>query len=162
VCAQYKHQYTAKFFLDILSNGTCYYVSEAYGGCIDDRTLTKVCGFLKLLEAGQDALADKGFLVHDLLAEVACVLFVPPKMRPNRHQQPTQEERQTSKVAQKRIFVESGVGRIRFFNIFDHRVRISNIHLISDIVYVCAMMTNFNRPYLPINRAIADAGADEH
>mmetsp|Transcript_4417 Transcript_4417/g.12817 ORF Transcript_4417/g.12817 Transcript_4417/m.12817 type:complete len:384 (+) Transcript_4417:872-2023(+) len=129
--SEYKHQCAAKFFLDILSNGACYYVSEDCRGCIDDRMLTKADGFLKLLEAGQELWRKRASLcsVHDLV--VACVLFVPLRMRPDRNEQPAQEEGQTSKAAHKRIFVEGGVGRIRFFHIFDYRIRVSNnIHLI--------------------------------
>lgn len=145
---QYKSHYTLKFLLSILSNGATYFISEAYGGAINDRDLTKASGILDIIGNGEDCMVDKGFMIRDLLLAVGSVLYVPPKMRKNRGHQPTQEEDRTSSVGRLRIFVENGVGRIKDFEILKRPLRISNIHNIGQMVYVLGMLTNIHAPYI--------------
>mmetsp|Transcript_1584 Transcript_1584/g.3939 ORF Transcript_1584/g.3939 Transcript_1584/m.3939 type:complete len:284 (+) Transcript_1584:637-1488(+) len=155
----YKHHYTAKFLLGILSNGATYFVSKAYGGAVSDRLLTEISGFLDVVKPFEDVLADKGFYIHDLLSRVGSILWVPPKLRPGRGHQPTQEEDQTSSIAQQRIFVENGVERVKDFEIFHFPIKISNIHLLSKVVFVCAMLTNELCPFVSARKSQAERAA---
>ena len=47
--------------------GFLTYISGGYLGRISDVELVKVCGILRLLEAGDYIMADKGFLVRAIL-----------------------------------------------------------------------------------------------
>jgi len=84
---------------------------------------------------------------------------VPPKLRPGRGHQPTQEEDQTSSIAQQRIFVENGVERVKDFEIFHFPIKISNIHLLSKVVFVCAMLTNELCPFVSARKSQAERAA---
>ena len=48
--SQYKHRNPAKFLVACTPNGTISYVSPLYGGSLSDVELTRVCGFLTMLE----------------------------------------------------------------------------------------------------------------
>ena len=106
--SNYKHNYTAKFLLDILSNGAFYFISDAYGGSITDPDLTRVCGFLQLMISGLDVMADKGFLLQDDLQELGCLCHIPPVRRRGQEQCTAEESETTHHIANRRIYVENG------------------------------------------------------
>ncbi|CAB4044286.1 Hypothetical predicted protein [Paramuricea clavata] len=66
--SSYKHHNTAKG-LGISPAGTLTFVSELYAGRTSDKELTNDCGILKLLEEGDQIMADKGFLIEDCLPD---------------------------------------------------------------------------------------------
>jgi hypothetical protein len=109
----YKHNYTAKFLLDILSNGAFYFISEAYGGSISDPDLSRVCGFLELMIEGLDVMADKGFLLQAELEELGCLCWIPPVMRRGQEAATAEESEETHNIANRRIYVENAVRRIK-------------------------------------------------
>lgn len=89
--SQYKHNYTAKFLLGILSSGmlpdsacmptshllnsmlllftgAIYFVSDAYPGSIGDPDISRACGFLELMIRGLDVMAGACAACHSNLA----------------------------------------------------------------------------------------------
>ena len=42
-------------------------VSDLFSGNISDKRLLAECGFLKLLEVGDSIMADRGFLIEDII-----------------------------------------------------------------------------------------------
>ena len=48
-----------------------------YEGSISDKELVKKSGLLKLLEPGDELMADKGFVIQDLLKPIGCRVTMP-------------------------------------------------------------------------------------
>ena len=65
--SDYKSRNTVKFLVGIAPAGFLTFISGEYLGQISDVELVKVCGILRLLEAGDYIMADKGFLVRAIL-----------------------------------------------------------------------------------------------
>ena len=52
-------------------------MSLLYEGSISDKELVKKSGPLKLLEPGDQLMADKGFVIQDLLTPIGCSVTMP-------------------------------------------------------------------------------------
>lgn len=150
VFSSYKHMCTAKFLLDILSNGAFYFISDAYPGSIGDPDLTCVCSFLELMIEGLDVMADKGFLLQAELEELGCLCWIPPVRRRGQAQCTAEESEETHAVANRRIYVENAVRRIKEFGYFgEGTLTIQQKHLHGDVAYCVAMLCNYARPLVP-------------
>ena len=61
---------TMKGVIGVAPCSAIVYVSPMYPGGVSDREVIQHCGLLKLLDSpGDNIMADKGFLVDDLLEE---------------------------------------------------------------------------------------------
>uniref|UniRef100_A0AAV2LLY8 DDE Tnp4 domain-containing protein n=1 Tax=Knipowitschia caucasica TaxID=637954 RepID=A0AAV2LLY8_KNICA len=80
----YKNRTTLKGLIGVAPNGLVTFISQLYTGCISDKEITKISGILPLLEPGDEVMADKGFLIQDLLDEVGAKLTMPPFRHPGR------------------------------------------------------------------------------
>ena len=89
--------------------GAISYVSKSFEGSISDRKLVELSGLLQMLEPGDEIMADKGFLIQDLLAPLGVRLNVPPLLQ-SREQMPVNEVVVTKKIAQLRVHVERAIG----------------------------------------------------
>lgn len=58
------------------------FLSPAYEGSISDRKLVEVSGLLDRLETGDEIMADKGFVIQDLLSPIGVRLNIPPFLDP--------------------------------------------------------------------------------
>ena len=63
----YKSYTTFKYLAGIAPHGTVTFVSSSYQGSISDKEMTRHSGFLLLVTDGDKVMADKGFLIQDLL-----------------------------------------------------------------------------------------------
>ena len=63
----YKNHNTYKGLFGISPSDDVAFVSDLYSGSISDRELTRKCGLLNLLEAGDSVMADRGFDIKDNL-----------------------------------------------------------------------------------------------
>ncbi|XP_054893170.1 uncharacterized protein LOC129364524 [Poeciliopsis prolifica] len=73
----YNNHTTLKGLIGVAPCGLVTFISALYAGCISDKEITKVSGILPLLELGDEVMADKGFLIQDLLHEVGAKLIIP-------------------------------------------------------------------------------------
>lgn len=55
-----------------------YLLSQTYEGLISDRKLVELSGLLDKLEAGDELMVDKEFLIQDLLTSIGVHLNIPP------------------------------------------------------------------------------------
>ena len=69
------------------------FMSRLWGGNASDKQIVKESGLLDLLEAGDSVMADKGFIIEDLLDPLGVALNMPPIRKSNQQLQ----ERRLSK-----------------------------------------------------------------
>lgn len=65
----FSDDHTAKLLVGVAPCGTIVFMSSAYPGNTSDKQLTIDSGVLDNLEAGDGVMADKGFLIDDLLVD---------------------------------------------------------------------------------------------
>ncbi|XP_051156353.1 uncharacterized protein LOC127278597 [Leptopilina boulardi] len=110
--SNYKHHKTVKVLIGITPQGTISFISDAYGGRISDKAITKASGFLDKLLPYDLVLADRGFLIEEdvqsVLAEVKLPAFT--KGKSQLHPKEIEETRQ---IAHVRIHVERIIGSLR-------------------------------------------------
>ena len=91
--SQYKHHNTVKFLGACTPNGAIYflYPQAVYVGAISDVELTRLSGFLDVLQgkSGSFLMADRGFNIKDLLKDIGVELNIPPFMEGRQLLQPT-------------------------------------------------------------------------
>jgi len=75
--SSYKNKNTVKVLVGITPSGVISFVSECYEGSISDKKLVEVSGLLDKLDTGDEIMADKGFLIQDILAPIGVRLNVP-------------------------------------------------------------------------------------
>ena len=68
--SNYKHHNTFKVLVGISPGGVVTFVSKLWGGCVSDQEMTQKCGTLERLEPGDNVMADKGFDIKDVLAQL--------------------------------------------------------------------------------------------
>lgn len=72
VFSQYTSTTAAKALLGIAPSGSVTFVSQLYTGGISDKKRAKQSGILSLLEREDNVVADRGFVINDLLEPLGC------------------------------------------------------------------------------------------
>ncbi|XP_056313980.1 uncharacterized protein LOC130229290 [Danio aesculapii] len=143
--SHYKGTTTLKSLMGISPFGSVSFVSNLYTGSISDKEITKESGILKLLEPGDELMADKGFLIRDLLADIDVSLVTPTFLGPS-GQLSKEEIAHTQEIARLRIHVERAIRRIKEYHIFDGVLPLSLCGSVNQMWTVCALLTNFQGP----------------
>ena len=65
--SSYKHWNTAKLVVGITPTGVISFIPPLWTGSISDKEIVKQSGLVNLLEEGDAVMADKGFLIRDIL-----------------------------------------------------------------------------------------------
>lgn len=143
--SEYKHHSTIKVLVGITPNGCFSYVSESYGGRASDQFIVEDSGFLKWLQPGDQVMADRGFKIQDLLAFYQCSLAIPPSSHTTL-QMSENDVRETSKIANLRIYVEIAIRRLKEYQILKNELPISLLPVADDLITVCAALTNLKNP----------------
>ena len=149
--SQYKHHNTVKFLVACTPNGAIFFISPVYVGSISDVELTRLSGFLEVVrgKAGISVMADRGFIIKELLSSIGVELNIPPFME-GRQQLPPQEIQTGRKIASLRIHIERAIGRMKLYHILKSTIPVSLAHLTNQIVFICAFLTNFQPVLIPI------------
>ena len=143
--SNYKSVTTFKGLIGISPWGSVSFVSQLYTGSISDKAITLVSGILDLIEAGDEVMADKGFLINDLLARVQASLVIPPFLG-QKGQFTSDEVELTHLIARLRIHVERAIRRIKEYHIWDTVIPLSLAGSVNQLWTVCAILTNFRGP----------------
>jgi hypothetical protein len=61
--------HTAKFLIGTTPGGVIVFISPAYPGCTTDKEIVAATGIVDQLNTGDNLMADKGFLIDDMLPE---------------------------------------------------------------------------------------------
>lgn len=142
--SSYKHKNTWKALVGVAPNGVITYISTLYPGGTSDKKIVQHCGVLNELKAGDLILADKGFLLKDLLPP-GVHLNIPPFLE-NTQFTPAQV-RQTESIARARIHVERAIQRMKLYKILSFIPRSLFEHA-GVIVQVIGALTNLHYPLL--------------
>ena len=121
------------------------FVSQLWGGCVSDRLLTKRSGTIKLLQPGDNVMADRGFDIHDVLATLGVTINIPLLMDQT-PQLSAREVTETRRIAEVRIHVERAIGHIKNYHILQGTLPITLAANASEIFAVCAYLTNLSPP----------------
>ena len=114
---------------------------------MSDREITKRSGFLNILNNGDGVLADRGFLIEDLLLERGAKLKIPPFLKGRKKF--TYKELVHSRLSTRaRIHVERFNQRLKLYKfISDVPVTHHKLPVFDDAVYVCSMFVNFSQVF---------------
>ena len=113
--SQYKHHNTWKALVGISPNGAFTFVSKLWTGRVTDKKITVECGILKLLEKGDNIMADRGFNIADIFPP-GVTLNIPP-FKGQIDQLTTEESEETARIASVRIHVERAIGRLKNYHL---------------------------------------------
>ncbi|XP_061191028.1 uncharacterized protein LOC133199197 [Saccostrea echinata] len=144
----YKSHNTFKFLVSITPNGAFNFISEIWGGNSSDRYITEHSGFLDLLSAGDEIMADRGFTIRDLLTERKAYLTIPPFTRKCNWGKGkylcASDIKKTRKIANLRIHVERAIGRLKTFKLISQTIPWDMKSLVHPMVTVAAFFCNLH------------------
>jgi hypothetical protein len=143
--SSYKSHTTFKGLIGISPCGMVNFVSSLYTGCISDKEITAKSGILDLIEEGDQVMADKGFLIQDLLSKKKASLVIPPFLG-QKGKFSEKEVQQTHEIARLRIHVERAIRRIKEYHIFDGVLPLTVASSVNQIWTVCSILTTFRGP----------------
>ncbi|XP_031356071.1 uncharacterized protein LOC116180298 [Photinus pyralis] len=142
--SSYKHRNTLKGLVGVAPNGVITYASDLYPGSSSDKAIVGHCGILQQLEAGDLILADKGFLIKDLLPSGVNINVPPFLVTP---QFSVEQVRRTECIARARIHVERAIRRMKIFKILNFIP--STLFSYSSVIFkTIAALTNLQYPLL--------------
>ncbi len=144
--SSYKSKNTFKALVSISPNGAIVYCSDLFSGNTSDKEIVIRSGVLHTCEAGDMILADKGFLIHDILPTGVSLNI--PSFLPSQSRQFTHDQVLRSRaIARARIHVERAIQRIKDFHILD---LIENHHrtIANRIFQLSAALVNLQTPIL--------------
>jgi hypothetical protein len=143
--SNYKSNNTFKGLVGSTPAGALSFVSALYSGSISDKETTKQCGIIELLEPGDGVMADKGFVINELLQPSMCSLIIPPFLSSN-GQFTRDEVVATKSIANRRVHIERAIRRVKEFHIFDRTIPLNLAGCANQIWTVCCLLTNFSGP----------------
>lgn len=107
--SNYKFHTTIKFLLGITSHGCVNFLSKPFSGRVSDKEIVLESGLLQKLEEGDEVMADRGFVIHDLMTAVGAKLVTPHFKGRNPQLSGLQVE-ESREVANVRIHIERVIG----------------------------------------------------
>jgi len=142
--SSYKHYHTLKTLINMAPNGVVTFVSDLFPGFTSDKIITLKSGFLSQLEPGDLILADKGFLICDILPPNV-YLNIPPFL--DTPQFTPEQVLPTETISKARIHIERAIQRIKCYRILDH-IPTSLLLQADCVLKVVASLTNFQYPLI--------------
>lgn len=104
--SSYRGMHSFKLLIGVTPNAAITYCSKLYPGSASDKEIVQDSGVLDHFKPGDLILADKGFLIHNIMPE-GVTLNIPPFLN---HGQLTHSEAHATKlIAQNRIHVERAI-----------------------------------------------------
>ena len=136
---------TFKGNIVIARSGEIIHVSLLYEGSISDQELVKKSGLLKLLEPGDELMADKGFVIQDLLTPIGCSVTMPAFLS-SKTQFAKDKLLKSKEIHNVRVHVERAIRRVKEFHYFDRVIPLTMAGSITQTWTVPCMITNFQGP----------------
>lgn len=117
--SSYRGMNSFKVIVGVAPNAVITFVSKLYPGSISDKAIVQQSGLLNHLVPGDMVLADKGFLMQDILPNDVS-LNIPPFL--NNGIFTESEAKKTKSIARARIHVERANARLKDFKINFHPI----------------------------------------
>ena len=143
--SDYKRHSTMKFLIAVTPNGAPCYVPPCYGGRATDKFIVKDCGFLNFVEPYDQIMADRGFKIKDELLMSNAYLCIAPSTKAGLQMVP-REVKETSWIANARIYVEQAIGRLKRFNSLKNELPINCLPFSDALVQVVCALTCLQDP----------------
>lgn len=89
-------------------------------------------------------MADKGFLINQMLSEVGAILIIPPFKRSTRFSREDAEK--TQSIARLRILVERAIRRVKEYRIRDTTVPLTISGSVNQLWAPYCLMSNYQGP----------------
>ena len=132
-----------KLLIGITPTGLFSFIPPLWTGSISDKEIVRNSGLVNYLEEGDAVMADKGFLVRDLLTFKKVKLVSPAYCRGPRLS--SNAVTHTRRVASLRSHVERAVLRLKHFRILKGVVPLLPKMTFDRIVFVCAALSNLDK-----------------
>ena len=142
--SHYKQRHTFKGLIGVAPNGVITYASGLYPESTSDKKIVKHCGILNLMKPGDLIIADKSFLLQNILPPNV-YLNLPPFLR-NSHFTKSQAEL-TNRIARSRIHVERAIHRVKrddVLNLIPHSYRC----IATKLFQVVSCLVNLQKPII--------------
>lgn len=142
--SSYRSMNAFKLLIGVAPNAVITYCSKLYPGSASHKEIIQDSGVLDHFKPGDLILADKGFLIHNIMPEGVTV-NIPPFLN---HGQLTHSEAHATKlIAQNRIHVERAIARLKEFQIL--KCIPSHLrHFADKLVQVCCALVNLQSPLI--------------
>lgn len=140
----YRGMHSFKLLLGVAPNAVITYCSNLFPGSVSDKAIVQESGILNHFKPGDLILADKGFLISDILPHGVSV-NIPPFLNNGKFTE--SEVRLTKSIASNRIHVERANARLKDFKILSfipHHLRC----YADAIVQVCCVLVNMQDPLI--------------
>ena len=147
--SNYKSSNTFKLFLSMSPLPHINFVSNLFSGNISDKEIVKQCGFLEKLNPGDVIMADKGFIIQDLLALRHVKLIAPPLMRKGKIS--SKASTSTRRIAKPRVHVERLIRKLKCLAILRGVIPLTFKPYCSTIVKVCAALVNLQPSIIQVD-----------
>ncbi|KAG1937635.1 hypothetical protein F2P79_018094 [Pimephales promelas] len=142
--SSYKNTNTFKGLIGIAPCGVITFISKLFTGSISDREITRQSGILSLFEPGDACMADKGFVIDQMLSDVGATLIIPPFKRGTRFSK--QDTEKTQNIARLRILVERAIRRVKEYHIWDTTIPLTLSGSVNQLWATCCLMSNYQGP----------------
>lgn len=142
--SSYRGMNSFKVLIGVAPNAVITFVSKLYPGSISNKAIVPKSGFLDQLSTGDLVLADKGFLIQDIVPNGVSV-NIPPFL--NNGTFTESEARATKAIAKCRIHVERANARLKDYKILSFIPSYLRCH--ADIlVQLCCALVNLQFPLI--------------
>ena len=144
IYSSYRGMKSFKVIIGVAPNAVITYVSNLYPGSISDKAIVQQSGLVNHFNAGDMILADKGFLIQDILPNGVSV-NIPPFL--NSGKLTESEAKATKAIAKCRIHVKRANARLKDFRILSFIP--SYLRCYADILLqLCAALVNLQFPLI--------------
>ena len=142
--SSYRGMNSFKVLTGVAPNGVLTFVSRLYPGSISDKEIVQQSGILKHFVPGDLILADKGFLIQDVVPKGVSV-NIPPFLE---HGKFTESEAKVTKsIARCRIHVERANARLKDFKILSFVPPYLRCYM-DKVFQLCAALVNLQFPLI--------------
>ena len=142
--SSYRGMNSFKVLTGVAPNGVLTFVSRLFPGSISDKEIVQQSGILKHFVPGDLILADKGFLIQDIVPKGVSV-NIPPFLQ---HGKFTESEAKVTKsIAKCRIHVERANARLKDFKILTFVPPYLRCYM-DKVFQLCAALVNLQFPLI--------------
>lgn len=147
--SDYKGRETYKSLVGVTPSGSVSFVSQLYYGSLSDREIVERSGLLdpKMLDDGDEIMADKGFNIRDLTDKIGVKLNLPIFLG-SRPQFEATETVINQRIASNRIHVERFINKVKKFRLIDGTIPLSLHGSVNQIWTVAVLLTLFHFPII--------------